>query len=706
MPRISCAFAAPVFGLLGVLLLSSLGGVSPSTVPHPAAPSAPAAAAPRAPVAFGPSSARATPHGSPVNPYLFHTSEPAPLAMADYGLSGDGGTYSYRTPIFRGVANVSELEVNASSTGYMTFQLNVELLLVGPKGNLTYWVQDVVSIESQADYIDFLDNIWNLSSAGASFQGGELSGNGSIGPAGSVNFYGDSPAPGSLPGNGISWHAPGTVEVQVVSSVDLGLPHVAFEYSDGYGWITYDNVTFLKAGGYSDYGFYVTGANYTPSGLFYDAEWDFTGPGGPATDSASNLSLELQYWNGHNLQEPRSAWNFGTNTGETISNVRSDLTTVPISGTLLAQETNGPNGALGPLYGAAQASTLTVLLPSGSSGTVTVGGVSTPYVGAEANLTLAPGAYPVAAYDLNGSLIGRATVTLEAGSPLLLTLPLPEVSFGLDLLGLPAGSPVAITLGCNFGSCILPSPSEFRWNTSVADDDEHAVLLPTGSFLIGFAGIPGYVLRSYTIGAIVSGSSSPLVVSWMPFTYPVAVTASGLPGGTAWGVDLSGLYLNGTGSPLGGSLPNGSHPYWVFDEGPYDPSPQSGVLWVNASDASLQVNFTLQPGRLLGTLSPVNAVLELDGATEPLDNGTYLLHVLAGTYTLTASASGYVSLSRTVSVTPGNATFTNFTLAASSGSGATHSSSSAGVPVLGLTLIAVGGVAGASIAALLLRRRR
>ena len=150
---------------------------------------------------------------------------------------------------------------------------------------------------------------------------------------GGVGYYGDGADP-TLPGNGIQLVYPSNLSAEVVASTIGGFTRVGFEYDDGFGWITYDNVTFPWTKGWTSHGFLVDGAATPPAGDFYDAEWVLCGPGdGSSTiDEASNLSLQLEEFNGHNFESVPNAFNFGGDTGESISNVISTLPTALSAG--------------------------------------------------------------------------------------------------------------------------------------------------------------------------------------------------------------------------------------------------------------------------------------------------------------------------------------------------------------------------------------
>ncbi|MCI4350208.1 MAG: thermopsin [Thermoplasmata archaeon] len=286
----------------GILVLLVAGSVGPLlTRPiSPGAPPIPAAGAARSPLGLAPIHASGhlaatTPRPSAVSPYTFHTTEPAPAGVTDYGVDAAQNPYYYSTSMFQASASIRSLLTYKSGAGTaaydMTFQLNVVLHLTNGPNELDYWIQNVVNINTSAKSVYFLNNVWNLSSSAGHLNAGDVSGNGTINSIGSTTWYAAVAAYG-LPGNFVYLSYPTTVSVRVISSDATGTPHVAFQYADGFGWVTYDNVSVNAARGWGDSGFWVTGYQYTPIGVFFDAEFDFTGtssPGSTENDVLSNL---------------------------------------------------------------------------------------------------------------------------------------------------------------------------------------------------------------------------------------------------------------------------------------------------------------------------------------------------------------------------------------------------------------------------------
>jgi len=128
-----------------------------------------------------------------VNPYKFYYREPAPMGIADYGIGPNNQPYVYEAFGFLGVIKVNNLETyNASlnqSAYSMGFQLNVNLVFTNGNKQYVYWIQDVAQVDTLDNYVQFIDNIWNSSSPGASMFDSTVLGNGTVGYSSGTGFY-------------------------------------------------------------------------------------------------------------------------------------------------------------------------------------------------------------------------------------------------------------------------------------------------------------------------------------------------------------------------------------------------------------------------------------------------------------------------------------------------------------------------------------
>jgi len=355
---------------------------------------------------------------SGVNPYSSHSSEPAPMGIADYGLSPNG-PFIRTTTQFLGKIYLNSLSAESSlNTPCVSFQLNVVLNYEYDGNTYALWVQDVAYYNTQTDNIEFEDAIYNFSAPNANVTG--VSGNGGI--YGSAYLY----TAYNYPGSPAQLSLPTSIYLLVnVTTNYLGQPVIYFWYNDGYGWINYDTVTVTNVFNAANVYFLVDGYQYTPSGNFYDAELIMGGPGGGSSAYvySSDVFFALKYWNGQNFQEIRNAYNFGADTAETVNNVNASTYYFGFSGGLVSGLMAG-SGTLGELW--TQDSTATLIVDTGiSSGRILVYNSSysysssyssaIPFYNGEAELTLVPMNYSILVYNSDGQLVGEANANLTWG---------------------------------------------------------------------------------------------------------------------------------------------------------------------------------------------------------------------------------------------------------------------------------------------------
>ena len=620
-------------------------------------------------------------------------------------MNAAGGGYSYATPIWWADANISRLLAyypsNVEGNGYVSFQLNVVVKFTAPDSTpFAYWIQDVVSVDTTSHGVGYLDNVWNLS-AGGSIEPGTLDGNGSVGTFNSQNFYGYSPpcqgSAGGYPGNCVTVAFPAIITERVTTGKYQGAPHVAFQYADGANWVTYDNVSFPFAANYQDNDFTVDGTQYTPYGLFYDGEWDYTGPGGMMEDRNTSMDMELERWNGHNLQAPPNAFNFGSNTGESISNVISAPELNATNGTIGAYITTGA-GTLDALYYSNQVGTLNISTPAVTHGIITVAGEPHPFAGTTAVLTLAPGTYNVSLWD-GSALVASTEAVVTAGvtSHLYLGYPTP---YTVDFLedGLPGTLSWEITVG----GIPYPDPGPSL-----------ALELTDGTYLYSVTPVPGYTLASYAGNFTVAGTGVTVFVNFSAYELPVTFTESGLGTGTSWSVQFAGATQSSTGATVVFDVANGTFPFSVDAGLSYVGAPAAGTVTVQGLPAFEAIAFSLQPGYLTGHVTPATAALFVGGSLEPTSNGVFNLSLLPGVYTVEVTAPGYVTSWTNVTIAPAATVPLGVALSPSgggggpstnsSGSGGAVSLATAGVLIGGAAVVAVVVIVGARLAA---RRRR
>ncbi|MCI4326305.1 MAG: thermopsin family protease [Thermoplasmata archaeon] len=628
-----------------------------------------------------------------MNPLQYYTREPAPTGIADFGVTGPSpgaSAYEYSTPSFQGQAVVRSLSVSISGTSskVTAFELNEVVVFERNGTNYSYWIQNGLHLDAASDEFTIGGAyVWNFSSPGATLGTGELTGN--SGSVLSGDTYYDIPGCGpTYAGQCTTFSLPATLTGRVVTATSAGVPYVAYQYDLGSGWVTFDNVSFSHLANATDAGFRVDGFETTPraSDLYYDAEWVWVGAGGgsASTDEGSDINLTLSWWNGHNYQAVPTAWNFGSNTGETSSNV-TDVAADPLGGYL----TSGA-GTLGLLYNLTSVGFLNLSVPTRSPATVLVDGLATSFRAGWANLTLPVGAHSLYLQNFTNAsdsfdIVAGATTEVNLSGAGELTV---------NESGLPTGTPWGIDVN---GSALTTNGTAL------------AVHLANGTYPVTYAAVPGYSHVGSSPASVTLPGTSQIPLLFVPFTFAVPVTESGLPSGTSWWVIASGSTATGTGASLQVMAPNGSTPYEVGSLYEFVASPRAGTIVVVAGAASpVTVAFSYRPTFIAGTVVPADANVSIEGVAQAVADGSFNDSVLPGSYALVASARGYATQQVTVGATAGNVTWANLTLVANQ-STAPHPAPSAsgggGIPALTAVLV-VAVVAAVAIGAVIVLARR
>ena len=262
-----------------------------------------------------------------------YSSPPAPIGLADLGF-GANGSYQYATSSFEGRANLTSAA--AFSPGYgaweeapdwIALQLDTVAVNVsyggGDEG--TFWLQNVARWNSSELVLE--DNIWNLSSSGASVDDGAfVSGSGefaSSAATGGLGFYYDL-------GPGFPITFPLNLTLTTSVGAVAGLPVAWFNYSlddeGGSSNSTFDTVVWAGAADpAAPFELSVNGSGTNPAGLRDDAEFVFGGDGDGANANVAALdgTLSLERWNRTMARfEPiPSGYDYGVDAAETVQGV-------------------------------------------------------------------------------------------------------------------------------------------------------------------------------------------------------------------------------------------------------------------------------------------------------------------------------------------------------------------------------------------------
>jgi hypothetical protein len=350
-----------------------------------------------------------------VDVYYYHSHEPAPMGIADYGMNpSDNTSYTYNTTSFQGTAVIDSILFTNGTNHGTGIQLNVVMKFTVGSIPYVYWLQDVAGLNtSTRNFFGFEDNVWNFSTPTATMSSTSISWTSAGGEFESGAYLGVSNS--SEPGGDVFVTYPATIMLRINSTLNgSGKPVVDFSYNDGFGWQTYDRVTFLTgAGSITDSNLVVDGSQTTPREyLFYDAEFVFCGDGTSLTrDTSSNISVFLDYYNGHDFEGVPCAYDFGSNTAEAISNA-SVATQHTTSGQIYNELLAGP-GTIGPSWNSSSTAIVSFVFVGFNGlqgGSLSVGGTVYSFSGTSAQITIWPGTYNV---ELNSTAIN--SITFYAG---------------------------------------------------------------------------------------------------------------------------------------------------------------------------------------------------------------------------------------------------------------------------------------------------
>lgn len=263
----------------------------------------------------------------------FYERSPAPMGVADYGLIDSSGIvipYHYNTTSFLGTVMFEDLKLfpsTAQDGGNVAIQLSAVLsgVTVQGSGGNVFWIKNVMLYSPGTGQMQFISNIWDFSTPSLSFPAGTLlDGNGDM-LAGSLYYY-------AGPVVQASTESESTMDLMVQSTMVDGNNAVQFQYAqasskDTVGTpITYDTVVFNSHGSGSSSSanaasFTVSGNSRSPANYLNDVELTVTGPGmgSTATMLVVNGQLTLKYMTAAGSYEKLpSAFNYGSNTGETV----------------------------------------------------------------------------------------------------------------------------------------------------------------------------------------------------------------------------------------------------------------------------------------------------------------------------------------------------------------------------------------------------
>ena len=518
---------------------------------------------------------------SVVNPYRHYMTEPAPIGITDFGIGPNGVPYSYNTTSFRGTISLENLSVvnkgRLGDSGCMGFQLNVVLCFKSGSSTYSYWVQNAAKINTKTHCIVLIDNIWNFTGSIYSMPDCTVLGYGGIIHNFDANFY-----EYSYPVSG-EFNTPLNLTLQTnVTTYNDGVPELQLMYNIGNGFVTYDEPQFVFTNIATNPVFKVDGSQYALSNeTFYDAELIMGGPSGGADiyDQSSNITMQLQYWNGWNYQYVPNAYNFGANTAEGSCNVIAsafDNSRNDILGSRLAQG----NGSLGQIYNSANLSFFHLKVPF-LHGIMELNGRNFTFTRGQLDLTLP---YYAGLQQLkimnNNRVVYSTNITLNNGQYKYLAL-------------------TNLTFNENISS--LKTPEDFKWCLDINGTEYNtsgkslSFCLPVGNYTYS-ASYSHETIPFYNENGTLFLNSNNKTINLYFFekVFELTLHPFGLQSGTPWNVSVKGVntYYGSYPNSIQIYLPNGTFTFNVGNIAGYSIISNSSVmLKVNGSSQYYNIAF-------------------------------------------------------------------------------------------------------------------
>lgn len=272
-----------------------------------------------------------------------------PVGIADYGVLNASGVLKPYKIFYDEAIGVATIYSLYAYNPYSPFsisqfgaslQQNVVLQVNTTSGNYEYWLQNAVLFITNVDKMNFLDNVWNLSSLHSSLTNETINGGGKVSQLGSDYYYYFMKSP-------FQYSLPLSIYLYITFSYSYNAVYVNFGYSLGSStpitW--YDTVT-IHESGVNNASLVISGYSLNPGGGFYDSELVFGRErNSEVTDFTSmNATLSMKYKlpNG-SLSLPPALYGFGSDTAKAAD----DLSTVLINGTPTVEI---GNGNFSPIY--------------------------------------------------------------------------------------------------------------------------------------------------------------------------------------------------------------------------------------------------------------------------------------------------------------------------------------------------------------------
>src|SRR5580658_5340910 len=262
--------------------------------------------------------------------------EPAPIGLADYGLSANpNGNGSVVPSILNTSSLMATFDPNAtgiqplypfSSTpdgyGVQLDAVSTDISLFGTS-NYSFWTQNVVEYLAQAHELILVTNVWNFSgpflSSNVFYQHGPLGQQ-----VGTTFYYAEYvvPTPVTYPFGLDLWMNNSLIGGRNAVNFTIALDQGGVTSVYPYDFVIFNSTT-LTSGPAAPSNYTANGFEYNPFNLTDDFEVILGGPGGGSQADlfAADANFTLQYWNAttSTYRSVPSAFSYGGETGETVT---------------------------------------------------------------------------------------------------------------------------------------------------------------------------------------------------------------------------------------------------------------------------------------------------------------------------------------------------------------------------------------------------
>ncbi|MCI4344091.1 MAG: hypothetical protein L3J87_00495, partial [Thermoplasmata archaeon] len=225
-----------------------------------------------------------------------------------------------------------------------------------------------------------------------------------------------------------------------------------------------------------------------------------------------------------------------------------------------------------------------------------------------------------------------------------------------------------------------------------------------GTYPYTVGAVPGYFADAWSGTVTVLGNAE-RIVNFSAFLFAVDFVSENRPSSLPWMVSIGSAVANGSVGTLVLEEPNGSYSFTVLTSNLYIVTPSSSTVDVAGAPGGSSIAFSLRPGYLQGTIDPIAAEVQVDGAPIDASGGAFNLSLLPGPHAVEATADGYLAFFANESVTAGNGTFVPIVLE-SAPTGSTSGSSGSLPPwaLLGIGLAVAAAVVIVGVAYVISRR--